>query len=255
MHYSPFVFIEIKIFTAYNSDMAENRSTEIKENIDKLNETVHNAALKSGRDFDEIRVMAVSKTKPLDDIKAAYKAGQRLFGENRIQEAAEKFKNLPDDIKLHMIGHLQTNKAKIAAEYCVCVQSIDKLSTAAELNKRCNAIGKQVDFLIEINTSGEKSRSGYTDIGRVFADLEQYLKLSSLNLRGLMTIAPFTEDESAVRKAFKELHSYYTKLKSELPDENIDTVSMGMSSDYKIAIEEGSNLIRVGTAIFGSRNY
>ena len=200
--------------------------------------------------------MAVSKTKPVEDILAAYKAGQRLFGENRIQEAESKFKEIPADAELHMIGHLQSNKTKIAASCAVCVQSIDKLKTAAELNSHAANLNKKIDVLIEFNTSGESSKNGYKDYDHFLFDLEEMLKLENIRLRGMMTIAPFTDDEKEIKKSFRRLFAYFEKLKVDAGFGNeIDTLSMGMSSDYEIAIEEGSTLIRIGTAIFGSRNY
>ncbi|MDC7124370.1 MAG: YggS family pyridoxal phosphate-dependent enzyme [Spirochaetales bacterium] len=235
--------------------MDNERVTEIKNNIDNINNKLNDAAIKCGRSFKEIKLMAVSKTKPVEDIKAAYDAGQRLFGENRIVEASEKFKQLPDDANMHMIGNLQSNKAKLAAESASCVQSIHKLKTAKEINKRAKSLGKKIDFLIEINTSGEESKEGYSSFDDLMRELEDYFELDSVNFRGLMTVGPLTDDTKAIHKSFADLYNYYQKLKTEYKDNEIDILSMGMSSDYEIAIEEGSTMIRVGTAIFGSRNY
>ena len=235
--------------------MELTRSEEIRKNIEELKFKISEAAEKSGRKPDDIKLMAVSKTKPVEDIKAAYKAGHRLFGENRLQEAVQKFSGLPDDIELHMIGHLQRNKAKLAAENADCVQSIDRIETAVELDKRCVNCGRQLDFLVEINTSGEKSKSGYADIEDFFREIKQYMDLKNLRLRGLMTIAPFTEKNSEIRKSFQMCRKYFERLKLELPEMGIDTLSMGMSSDFVIAVEEGSTIVRVGTSIFGGRNY
>lgn len=235
--------------------MLSQRAIEIKNNIELLNEQIYESAEACGRKPDDIRLMAVSKTKPVEDIQAAYDAGQRLFGENRINEAAEKFKQLPADIEMHMIGHLQSNKAKIAAESSSCVQSIDKLSTAKELNKRAASLDRIIDYLVEINTSGEASKSGYSSFDLFLNNLDNYLEFKNLRLKGLMTIAPFVDDELKVRKAFSNLYSNFKKLKTAAGINTIDTLSMGMSSDFKIAIEEGSTLVRVGTAIFGRRNY
>ncbi|MDC7227147.1 MAG: YggS family pyridoxal phosphate-dependent enzyme [Spirochaetales bacterium] len=235
--------------------MLSERAQEIKSNIEKINAMIAESADSCGRNASEIKLMAVSKTKPVEDIQAAYDAGQRLFGENRINEAAEKFKQLPADCEMHMIGHLQSNKAKLAVESTSCVQSIDKLSTAAELNKRAAALSISLDYLVEINTSGENSKNGYPSFESFTNDFDSFLNLENLRLRGLMTIAPFTDDEEAVRKSFSELYGYYVKLQNMAGNKNVDILSMGMSSDFKIAIEEGSTLVRVGTAIFGSRNY
>ena len=235
--------------------MSSERKLEISKNLEKINLMISEAAINCGRKSKEISLMAVSKTKPVEDIRAAYDAGHRLFGENRIQEAVEKFAQLPDDAEMHMIGHLQSNKAKIAVERACCVQSIDKPQTAIELDKRAAAAGKTLDYLIEINTSGEDSKSGYSGFSAFLKELEIYLNLENLKLRGLMTIAPFSNDENKVRKSFADLYEYFNKLKTEIKTPEINILSMGMSSDFKIAIEEGSTLIRIGTAIFGSRNY
>ena len=235
--------------------MLSGRALEIKNNIESVKSQLEAAAEKCGRNPNEIRLMAVSKTKPVEDIRAAYDAGQRLFGENRINEAAEKFAQLPDDAEMHMIGHLQSNKAKIAAESAVCVQSIDKLSTAKELNKRAHSLDKTIDILIEINTSGESSKSGYESYESFYRDISEYLDLHNIRIRGLMTIAPFIDEEKEIRKSFSGLYKSFCRLKNENINDSIDILSMGMSSDYKIAIEEGSTLVRVGTSIFGSRNY
>ncbi len=235
--------------------MSTERAEEIKNNIEIIKGKIDDAAQKCGRSIEEIRLMAVSKTKPVEDIKAAYEAGQRLFGENRIQEAAEKFNEIPSDAEMHMIGHLQRNKVKTAAKSASCVQSIDKYETAAELDKRVSEYGRKIDILIEINTSGEASKSGYADYNVFLNDLDKYMKLQNLNLRGLMTIAPFTNSENEIRKSFASLYKSYERLKNDAGTGIIDTLSMGMSSDFVLAVMEGSNLVRVGTAIFGSRIY
>ena len=235
--------------------MTENdRVAEIRSNLEDIRCRIDEAAGRAGRSGADISLMAVSKTKPVEDIRAAYDAGQRLFGENRILEAEEKFEQLPEDAEMHMIGHLQRNKAAAAARAASCVQSIDKLSTASELNKKASALGKTLDFLIEINTSEEASKSGYRGIDGLRADIEKYLDFSNLRLRGLMTMAPFTDDEDAIRRSFRTLAGYFDEINRETGG-MLDTLSMGMSSDFEIAIEEGSTLVRVGTAIFGSRNY
>ncbi|HAK47247.1 MAG TPA: YggS family pyridoxal phosphate-dependent enzyme [Spirochaeta sp.] len=235
--------------------MLSERALEIKTNIENLNKQIADVATDCGRSPEEIKLMAVSKTKPIEDIRAAYDAGQRLFGENRINEAAEKFQQLPADAEMHMIGHLQSNKAKIAAESAACVQSIDKIKTARELNKKAVACGKNIDILIEINTSDESSKSGYPSFEIFLRDLNDLLSFNNLKLRGLMTIAPFVDDEDEIRKSFSSLYESFQTLKTEAGNIEIDILSMGMSSDFKIAVQEGSTLVRVGTAIFGRRNY
>lgn len=233
--------------------MHSERVELIKANIENINSMIAEAAEKCGRLRNEIRLMAVSKTKPVEDIAAAYEAGQRLFGENRITEAAEKFAQLPSDAELHMIGHLQSNKSKTAAESAACVQSIDKFKTAETLNRHAGACGRKIDFLIEINTSAEASKNGYSSFEAMLPDLDSFLKLEHLRLRGLMTIAPFVDDEKSIRMSFRSLYNSFVRLQKESGPALIDVLSMGMSSDFKIAIEEGSTLVRVGTAIFGAR--
>ena len=233
--------------------MSTEREDEIKNNICLISDRIIDACRKAGRPEDSVRLMAVSKTRPAADILAAYNSGQRLFGENRIQEAAEKFKDIPFDAELHMIGHLQRNKAKTAALTAGCVQSIDRIETADALQKWCETCNRKIDFLIELNTSGESSKHGYTDAELFFSCLEHYLGYSRLRLRGMMTIAPFTDDKSVVRKAFEQCRVQFEKLQKEAGKEYINILSMGMSADFEEAIAEGSTIVRVGTSIFGSR--
>lgn len=197
--------------------------------------------------------MAVTKLKTADVVEEAYKAGLRLFGENRVQEAAEKFTGFHSDAELHIIGHLQTNKVKKAVEIASCVQSIDKLKTALELEKRCAAAGRVMDIYLEYNTSGEESKSGYRSRDAMYKDIEELSPLAHLRIRGLMTIGPFTDDEERIRGAFRELRGLFEGVKRTYPDLPLSELSMGMTSDFEIAVEEGSTLVRIGTALFGSR--
>lgn len=225
----------------------------IKQNIDDIMEKIERAAQKAGRSTHEIRLMAVSKTKPLHLIEEAYRAGQRLFGENRVQEAGEKFTAFHEDAELHIIGHLQTNKVKKAVEIASCIQSVDKFKTAAEIEKRCAAIDKKIDIYLEFNTSGEDSKSGYRRKDDLLKDIEQIAAFSHLKIRGLMTIGPFTDDSKEIRRAFSDLRELYGDLHRRFPGLPLEVLSMGMSSDFELAIEEGSNMVRVGSAIFGRR--
>ncbi len=224
----------------------EKKMTEIVERIEA-------AASKSGRSGDDVKLMAVTKTKSREQVEAAYNAGLRLFGENRVQEAYEKYQNFYDDAELHLIGHLQSNKAKQAAEIASCVQSIDKLKTARELEKRCAALEKQMNIYIEFNTSGEESKSGYLSTEKMFSDIEQMAEFPHLSVKGFMTIGPFTTDMDKVRKAFVLLRGLYEEAQGRFPELPIEELSMGMTSDYEIAVEEGSTMVRIGTALFGSR--
>jgi pyridoxal phosphate enzyme (YggS family) len=190
----------------------------------------------------------------LEYAEAAYKAGLRLFGESRVQEMDEKLSSFYSDAEIHFIGHLQRNKVKKALRATSFVDSIDKYETAEELSKQSIALGKDVSILLEYNTSKEETKSGFLSEKELFESIEKIRNLSNINIKGLMTIAPFTDDEKAIRESFRLLANLFKKVEERHPDLKIDTLSMGMSSDFKIAIEEGSNIIRIGTRLFGSRN-
>jgi len=226
---------------------------DLRERVDKIRGRIRQAAARAGRDPEEVRLMAVTKLKSSELVAEAYEAGLRLFGENRVQEAYEKYSEFHEDAELHIIGHLQTNKARKAAEIASCVQSIDKLKTAEELEKRCAAMDKVMDIYLEFNTSGEESKSGYRSREALFADVERIGSLPHLRVRGLMTIGPLTGDESAIREAFRDLRRLFEEVSSRFPGLPLTELSMGMTSDFEIAIEEGSTMVRVGTALFGSR--
>ena len=226
---------------------------DIEKNINDIRNRIDKAAEKAGQTGEDVKLMAVSKTKTREQVEAAYRAGLRLFGENRVQEAYEKYESFYPDARLHLIGHLQSNKAKQAVEIACCVQSIDKLKTARELEKRCAAIDKQMDIFMEYNTSGEDSKSGYLSKDSMYADIEQIASFPHLKIRGFMTIGPFTDDSDEIRRAFVMLKNYYEESKERFPELPIDQLSMGMTSDFEIAVEEGSTMVRIGTALFGSR--
>lgn len=227
--------------------------SDLNERVETVRERIRQAAERAGRDPEEVRLMAVTKLKSTEQVAEAYEAGLRLFGENRVQEASDKYAGFHDDAELHIIGHLQTNKARKAVEIASCVQSIDKLKTAEELEKRCAAMDKVMDIYLEFNTSGEDSKSGYRSREEMFADIEHIRLLKHLRIRGLMTIGPLTGDESAIRDAFRELRGLFEEVHSRFPDLPLKELSMGMTSDFEIAVEEGSTMVRVGTALFGSR--
>lgn len=200
--------------------------------------------------------MAVSKTRTVEEIMEAYNAGHRLFGENRVKEGEDKFNSLPEDIELHLIGHLQRNKVKHTLPLYSWVESIDKFDTAEELEKRCEKEQHVMNILLEVNTSDEDSKNGFLHENTARACIDSILSsCPNLSIRGLMTIAPFTDNEKAIRKSFSALRDFFETLKREYRECNFDTLSMGMSSDFHLAIEEGSTLVRVGTAIFGKREY
>jgi len=201
--------------------------------------------------------MAVSKTHPPVSIREAYDAGLRLFGENRVQEFSGKVGALADlrDAKWHMIGHLQTNKATKAAEIFSAVDSVDSVKLAERLDAAARALGKKLDVLIEINVGGEAAKSGVaSDSPELEALLQAAPRLESLEFRGLMTVPPFTEDPEGARPYFRKLRELRNSIDArKLPGISMDVLSMGMSHDFEVAIEEGSTCVRVGTAIFGER--
>lgn len=226
----------------------------IAGNIARIRDEIAEAAHKAGRDPGDIQLMAVTKTHPFEDVLAAYEAGIRLFGENRVQEAVGKYTvPLPADMKLHMIGHLQSNKVKQIVPLVQCVESIDKVATAEELNKRAQAAGKHIDIMFEVNTSGEVSKNGFFEYEELSDALGAVLELDALRVTGLMTIGPLGGDEGQIRNAFILLRSMSDRLSAEYPQAKLRELSMGMSGDFPIAVAEGATIVRVGTAIFGRR--
>ena len=230
-------------------------SRVLADNLRSVRERMAEAARRSGRDPGEIRLMAVTKTFPLEYIEAARQAGLTLFGENRIQEAQAKYRPLADDpqLELHLIGHLQRNKARIAASLFRCVQSIDKLETAEALNRHCADLGRRMDILLELNTSGEGTKFGFADAEQLWWTCGRIARLELLRIRGVMTVGPFTTDQDRMRRSFASLRECRDGLHSRYPELSLDILSMGMSADFEIAIEEGATMIRVGTVLFGPR--
>ncbi|MDO9273969.1 MAG: YggS family pyridoxal phosphate-dependent enzyme [Lutibacter sp.] len=206
---------------------------------------------------ENVTLIAVSKTQPGASILEAYRAGQRAFGENKIQEMAEKFDSLPKDIEWHMIGHLQSNKVKNMASFVHLIHGVDSFKTLAEINKQALKHNRIINCLLEVKIASEETKFGLS-----FVEVEQFLKseelkdLKNINISGLMGMASFTEDIEIIRNEFKTLKTFFDSLeKYKSFNVNPTILSMGMSGDHKIAIEEGSSMIRVGSAIFGSRNY
>lgn len=209
---------------------------------------------KVGRN-DSVKLIAVSKTIDLDRINEAIDAGVSDIGENRVQELTKKMDELEGKVNYHMIGHLQSNKVKYIIDRVKLIHSLDRISLAKEIDKRAKKLGINVETLVQVNVAEEESKFGLK-VEEVIPFLEKVLNYSNINIRGLMTIAPFTSDEMELRKIFRTM----VDLKEEIVQRNykelsMDYLSMGMTNDYEIAIEEGSNMIRVGTGIFGSRNY
>jgi PLP dependent protein len=227
----------------------------IADNLARVRQRIADAARRAGRRPEEIALMAVTKTFPPEIIREAYNAGARLFGENRVQEFAEKVPSLANlaEIDFHLIGHLQSNKAAKAAQIFAGIDSVDSLHLADKLNAAVAA--KRLPVLIEINVGGEAAKSGMApDSPELEALLAAAPRLEHLEFRGLMSIPPFTEDPEAGRAYFRSLRELRNKIAArKLPAVGMDVLSMGMSHDFEIAIEEGSTCVRVGTAIFGER--
>lgn len=236
---------------------------EIKNNLLKVKQEINDAEIKSGREKGAVKLCAVSKFHPQQSLLDAIQAGQFLFGENRVQEAAEKFSNIDsliadssNKVELHIIGSLQSNKVKKAVEIASCIQSVDSEKLMQELEKNCAKLNRKIEVLLEIHT-GEDSKSGFRDEDSVLKVLENSCKnlYPHLVVNGLMTMAPFVDDEKLIRKSFSSLREMAGKFKKEFPELPLKELSMGMSGDFKYAVEEGSTMVRIGTAIFGQRVY
>ncbi len=227
----------------------------IEDNILKIRENIAEGALKSGRKPSEIQLMAVTKTVDDGRILEAIEAGVDIMGENYVQEAKRKIEKMDVNVKWHMIGYLQSNKAKYAVKLFDMIHSVDRMGLATELDKRSAAAGCVTDILVEVNVSGEESKSGIP-ADRAPDLITQISMLENLSIRGLMTMPPWFDDPEDARPYFIALR----KLRDEIIAENINGVemrelSMGMSGDYRVAVEEGATIVRIGTAIFGARVY
>lgn len=227
----------------------------LKDNLREVQEKIAEACGRAGRDVSEVTLIAVSKTKPVEMLQEIYDCGIRTFGENKVQEMMEKEEMLPDDIAWHMIGHLQRNKVKYLMGKTALIHSVDSLRLAQEISAQSVKHGVETDILIEVNIAGEETKFG-TDREEAIQLVEEAAKLPNIHIRGLMTIAPYVEDPEDNRTYFREIK----KLSVDIEQKNIDNVSMeilsmGMTGDYTVAIEEGATMVRVGTGIFGARDY
>ena len=202
----------------------------------------------------QVTLVAVSKTKPIEDLQEAYNAGQRIFGENKIQELREKHPALPKDIQWHMIGHLQSNKVKYIAPFVELIHGVDSIKLLTEINKQAEKNSRVINCLLQIKIAKEDSKFGLSKESLFdLINSEDFKNLKSINVKGVMGMASFIEDEEEIKSEFNFLKSTFKDLKTILP--HIDTISMGMSGDYNLAINCGSTMIRVGSSIFGQRNY
>ena len=227
----------------------------LKENLLEVQNNIKKACDKVGRDVSEVTLIAVSKTKPVDMLMEVYDAGMRTFGENKVQEMMDKEAVMPQDIKWHMIGHLQRNKVKYLMGKVTLIHSVDSFRLAEEISTQSVKHGVYTDVLVEINIAEEESKFGISkeETIQLITDIS---KLPNIRIQGLMTIAPFVDDPEDNRKYFKQIK----ELSVDIKNKNIDNVSMGilsmgMTGDYMVAIEEGATMVRVGTGIFGERNY
>ena len=227
----------------------------LKDNLKSVEENIQRACDKSGRKRSEVTLVSVSKTKPVETLKEAYDLGVRVFGENKVQELEVKIPAFGDDVSWHMIGHLQRNKVKYIIGKVDLIHSVDSLRLAEEIQKESKKKNVISDILIEVNVAEEESKFGVR-VDEVLELVETISKLPNIRIRGLMTIAPYVVDSEENRWIFRKIKD----LSVDIASKNIDNVymdilSMGMTGDYTVAIEEGATLVRVGTGIFGERNY
>lgn len=231
----------------------------ISENLQNIYEKIHEAEKKAGRKVGSVKLLAVSKFHPIEAVNEAIQAGQLAFGENRVQEAVLKFSDLCENnknIDLHIIGQLQTNKVKKAVKVANCIESVDRIDLIKEIEKCCANINKNIKIYFEVHT-GEESKSGFSSYEELYEAVKYCADGNTPHIIpcGFMTMAPFTKDEKLIRSSFSLLREYSEKLQKDFTMFNFTELSMGMSGDYEIAIQEGSTQVRIGTSIFGEREY
>lgn len=226
----------------------------ISENISEILKNIEIARANSPRAAKEVHLLAVSKTKPIEDIREAWAAGQTWFGENRVQELVPKQEALPE-AKWHLIGHLQTNKVKYIIGKTELIHSLDNIGLADEIEKRSAAAGLITDCLVQVNIAEEEQKSGLY-VPKLASFIDAMADRPHIRIKGLMTIGPVVDDPEDIRPVFAELRRLYDRERArQLPFVDFEWLSMGMSHDYHIAVEEGANIVRVGSSIFGARNY
>ena len=227
----------------------------ISENLKAVEENIKGACERAGRDRGEVTLIAVSKTKPVSDIRQAMDCGITVFGENKVQEIRDKTEEIKEPLHWHMIGHLQTNKVKYLPGKVDMIHSVDKLSLAEEIEKQAAKHDLVMDVLVEVNMAHEDTKFGLSP-DEAIDFVKEISTLPHLNIRGFMTIAPYTEDPESNRVYFKGLRELKDKVNElNIPNVKMDCLSMGMTGDYEVAIEEGATFVRVGTGIFGERDY
>lgn len=228
---------------------------DFKKNLEVIEENICNACKKAGRSRDEVTLIAVSKTKPVEDLQAVYDLNIRDFGENKVQELRDKIEVMPNDMKWHMIGHLQRNKVKYIIGKVELIHSVDSLRLAEEISKQAKKNNVNADILIEVNIGDEESKFGIST-DEVIELVKDIAKLENISIKGLMCVAPYVVDSEENRPLFHKIKD----LSVDIMSENIDNVSMsilsmGMSNDYQVAIEEGATMVRIGSNLFGKRDY
>ncbi|PKV52105.1 hypothetical protein ATE84_4207 [Aquimarina sp. MAR_2010_214] len=203
---------------------------------------------------EEVTLVAVSKTKPVSDLMNAYEAGQRIFGENKIQEMTEKWETMPKDISWHMIGHVQTNKVKYMAPFVDLIHAVDSYKLLKEIDKQAKKYNRTINCLLQIKIAEEESKFGLSEQDAItLLNTEEVKNLTNVNIQGLMGMATFTNNEQQIHNEFKKISSFFEELKPK--HSQLEVLSIGMSGDYKIAINYGSTMVRIGSSIFGARNY
>lgn len=225
----------------------------ISQNLENVFKKIENSALRSNRDPQEIKLIAVTKKVSIHNILECIKAGVNIIGENYVQEALSKIEKLPSHIEWHMIGHLQRNKVKYIIESCSMIQSVDSIELAEEISKRGKQINKIMPILIEVNQGEELTKTGVKNKDDIIKLVQHILTLPNLSLKGLMSIPPFFINPEDVRPFFRQLRELKDEINKIIPKANLTELSMGMSNDFEIAIEEGATMVRIGRAIFGER--
>ncbi len=216
----------------------------IQENLQNINKSIP----------EEVTLVAVSKTKPIADLMLAYDAGQRVFGENKIQEMVEKWNEMPKDISWHMIGHVQTNKVKYMAHFVDLIHAVDSIKLLKEIDKQAKKHNRIINCLLQVKIAEEESKFGLSnEEAEILLASEEVNSLSNIHIQGLMGMATFTSDNQQIKTEFKKIKTLFNQLKIKYPE--LKTLSIGMSGDYKTAIDSGSTMVRIGSSIFGSRNY
>ena len=227
----------------------------IKENLDQVRETINAACIRAGRRPEEVTLIAVSKTKPVPMLEEAYAAGTRDFGENKVQEILAKKPELPQDIRWHMIGHLQRNKVSQVIGNAVMIHSVDSLRLARQIEAEAAKKEVDVDILLEVNVAREESKYGFM-LEEVEDAVMAIKDFPHVHIKGLMTIAPFVDNPEENRGIFKKLYEFAVDIgRKNIDNVTMDVLSMGMTGDYEVAVEEGATMVRVGTGIFGERHY